>query len=57
MALDNLNRPFIFAYSQLVNDEVKAKTVKSGFDGCIDGRLNPHELQLVIHGQIDPFAS
>ena len=57
MALDNLQRPFIFAYSQLVNETVRENTLQSGFDGCIVGRLNPQELQIVIHEQIDPFAS
>ena len=31
-----LKRPFMFAYSQLVTDEIQQKVIKSGFDGCLE---------------------
>lgn len=55
-ALDKLERPFIFAYSALVNDDVQKKTKECGFDDCIASKLGPDELQDVIHQQIDPFV-
>ena len=43
-ALDKLERPFIFAYSALVNDDVQKKTKECGFDDCIASKLGPDEL-------------
>ena len=54
--LDRLDRPFIFAYSALVDNETISKTKDAGFDGCLETKLGPTELQQVINDHIDNFA-
>jgi predicted house-cleaning noncanonical NTP pyrophosphatase (MazG superfamily) len=49
-----MKRPFIFAYSALVNDEITERTKKSGFDGCLD-KLNALEFQGTVKTYLDEF--
>jgi hypothetical protein len=56
MALDKRKRPFVFAYSMLVDERVEKKSKEVGFDCCINSRLGPNELHEVIHTYIDTFA-
>jgi hypothetical protein len=51
-SLNGMKRPFIFAYSALVNNEVTEKTKQSGFDGCLD-KLNAVEFQMVVKVYLD----
>ena len=58
----NLNaKPFIFAYSALVNDEVREKTTLAGFDACLSSPLNSlkfkNKILPVLNGQVDKFLS
>lgn len=38
--LDMVNRPFIFAYSALIDNEVEMKIKKYGFDQCFNAPMN-----------------
>ena len=44
-----LKRPFIFAYSQLVTDEIQQKVIKSGFDGCLEQVTQKSFQDFIIH--------
>ena len=53
--LNNMDKPFVLAYSAFVNQEIIEKTKESGFDGCLEEKLSPKELQEVIKGHVDAF--
>ena len=54
--LDNLKKPFVFAYSAHVDDRVKANTKAAGFDGCLNSKLDPMALESVVKENIMPYC-
>jgi CheY-like chemotaxis protein len=42
-ALDKLDRPFIFAYSALINQAIQIQAENCGFDSCLESKLGPSE--------------
>ena len=55
-SLDHLEKPFIFAYSQLINPEIIQQVKETGFDGYVNGQILPSMLQMVIREHIDKYA-
>jgi hypothetical protein len=51
-----MNRPFIFAYSAMVNNQVKEKTKKGGFDNCIDSPLNKMKIERTFADYLNVFV-
>ena len=51
-----MRRPFIFAYSALVNDQVTERTKQCGFDGCLD-KLNALEFQETVVTYLKEFIN
>ena len=51
-----MNRPFIFAYSAMVNSQVKEKTQSAGFDQCIDAPLNKIKIDTAISDYLNVFV-
>ena len=47
-SLKQLNRPFIFAYSAFVNQQIIEDTAKYGFDKCITAPLNQAKIEELI---------
>ena len=45
MSLQLMKRPFIFAYSALINNKVIEETRLSGFDKCVDSPLNKIKIE------------
>jgi hypothetical protein len=56
-ALDNIQRPFIFAYSQFVDEEIEKRCQNVGFDCCINSVLGPKELSYVINTFINSYCT
>jgi hypothetical protein len=55
-ALDNIQKPFIFAYSQFVDDDIEKRCQNVGFDCCINSVLGPKELSYVINTFINSYC-
>ncbi len=52
-ALVYMKRPFMFAYSAMVNSKVTEKAQQSGFEECIDAPLNKNKIENVIRQKIN----
>lgn len=55
-ALVYMKRPFMFAYSAMVNNKVIEKAQQSGFEECIDAPLNKIKIENVISDYINMYA-
>ena len=55
-ALVYLKRPFMFAYSAMVNNKVIEKAQQSGFEECIDAPLSKAKIENVINDYINMYA-
>jgi hypothetical protein len=51
-----MKRPFIFAYSALINNKVIEETRLSGFDKCVDSPLNKIKIEGLIDESIEMWA-
>jgi hypothetical protein len=51
-----MNRPFIFAYSALVNQKVIDNTNKHGFDKCVVSPLNKLRIEGLLNEYIDHYS-
>ena len=54
--MDNMPRPFIFAYSAQIDEAVIKLIEDAGFDGYIDSKLGPESLSKVVHDHISSFV-
>ena len=54
-ALDNLKRPFIFAYSAHVTQDILQKTKTAGFDLCVDSPISKAMCENLIDKYADKF--
>lgn len=55
--LDERSRPFIFAFSALINDRVIAQINTAGFDGYVENKLTKVELEEIIQDYIDTYIN
>jgi hypothetical protein len=55
-ALDGIQKPFIFAYSQYVDEDIKKHCKNVGFDACINSVLGPKEMSYVINTFINSYC-
>ena len=55
--LDQLQRPFIFAYSAQVDQEIIQRTSQVGFDGCLETKLGVTELREVMDNYVSRLCS
>lgn len=51
--LNQSSRPFVFAYSALVTEEVKRKTASCHFDDCFEAPLNAEKFKQEILAIVD----
>jgi hypothetical protein len=51
-----MKRPFIFAYSALINTKVIEETKLNGFDKCVDSPLNKLKIEGLIDESIEMWA-
>ena len=51
--LDELNRPYLFAYSALINQTTQKKTIETGFDGCFLAPITKDTMDLLFGKFID----
>ena len=51
-----MKRPFMFAYSAMINSKIKDKVNQSGFDDCIDAPLNKLKIEAVISEYLNFYA-
>ena len=56
MSLQLMKRPFIFAYSALINSKVIEETRLNGFDKCVDSPLNKLKIEGLIDESIEMWA-
>ena len=51
--LDYIKRPFIFAFSAHIDEQVTKTTTKAGFDACISSPLTMKEFDWVINNFVE----
>ena len=55
-ALVYLKRPFMFAYSAMINNKVIEKAELSGFEECIDAPLTKDKIENAISDYLNMYA-
>ena len=55
-SLKNLRRPFMFAYSAFINQNIKDETSQHGFDKCIDAPLNQTKIEQILSEYVDDYS-
>ena len=55
--LDDLKRPWIFAYSALINEGVRERTINAGFDGCLISPITVDVVQDCMTNFVDSYVS
>ena len=55
-ALLKLERPWIFAYSAMVNKRVQQDTAAVGFDQCLSSPLRATDVQALIQANLDTYV-
>lgn len=56
-SLDSLRRPYIFAYSALINNQIRERTTEAGFDGCLSAPISVQDLQDLKKNYIDKYVN
>ena len=51
-----MNRPFMFAYSAMINSKIQEKVKQSGFEECIDAPLNKIKIEAIISDYLNLYA-
>ena len=54
--MDSLQRPFVFAYSAHIDQDIIKKIEEAGFDGYIESKLGPDSLTKIIHDYIETYV-
>jgi len=57
MSLDRIDRPFIYAYSSYINDDVRKKTAECGFDRTLEEQLSVHSMNLILQKDVFSFVN
>ena len=55
--LNDLKRPYIFAYSALINEEIRLNTIEAGFDGCLISPITVESINDCMTNFIDKYVT
>lgn len=55
--LGDLKRPYIFAYSALINEETRQNTIEAGFDGCLISPITVECIKDLMTNFVDNYVN
>ena len=56
-SLDNLKRPYIFACSAIMNEDIRYKTIDAGFDGCLILPITVKSINDLMSNFVDKYVN
>ena len=55
-SLDNIQYPYLFAFTANLTEEIKQSCIDTGFDGCLSSPLTMTDITDLITNYVDKFV-